>query len=64
MQNIEIRLSHERSLSEHIGLRVQTTLSINPSALAADPETVSWHPHSPSKQSINTNASLTLFLKK
>lgn len=64
VQNIEIRLSHERSLSEHIGLRVQTTLSINPSALAADPETVSWHPHSPSKQSINTNASLTLFLKK
>ena len=63
VQNIELRLRKDWSLSEHCGLKLQGTLSINPSALAADKTTAQWHPKAPDYQSINANIGIGIYLK-
>ena len=63
VQNIELRLRKDWSLSERCGLKLQGTLSINPSALAADKSTARWHPKSPDYQAINTNIAIGVYLR-
>jgi hypothetical protein len=61
--NIELRLRKDWSLSEHCGLMLQGTLTINPYELAADPSTAQWKPLTPHRQAINTNICLGVYLK-
>lgn len=63
VQNIELRLRKDWSLSAHCGMMLQGVFSINPSALAADRSTAEWHPAFPYEQSINTNIALGFYLK-
>lgn len=63
VQNIELRLRKDWSVHERIGLMLQGTLGINPSALAADKTTAEWHPKSPDNQSINANIGIGIYLK-
>ena len=63
VQNIELRLRKDWSLSEHCGMMIQGVLSINPSALAADKHTAEWHPSDPGAQSVNANIALGVYLK-
>ena len=63
VQNIEVRLRKDWDISEHCGLQLQGTLSINPSAIAADKTSVEWHPTHPGNQTINTNIGLGIYLK-
>ena len=61
--NIELRLTKDWSLSEHCGLALHGTMSINPWAIANDRTTVEWHPTQPWNQSINANLGATVYLK-
>lgn len=61
--NIELTLRKDWSVSEHCGLKIQGTVSINPSALAADKSTAEWHPKAPGAQSINANIGFGVYLK-
>ena len=63
VQNIELRLRKDWSLSAHCGMMLQGTFAINPSALAADRSSAEWHPANPYGQSINTNITLGFYLK-
>lgn len=63
VQNIELRLRKDWSVSEHCGLMLQGLLAINPSALADDKKTAEWHPTSPSNQAINANITFGVYLK-
>ncbi len=61
--NIDLRLRKDWSLSKHCGLMLQGQLTINPTMLAADTQTAQWHPYTPSKQTINANLSVGVYLK-
>lgn len=66
VQNVEVRLIYDWSLRKHLGLRLMSALSINPSGLAANGESASWHLRDTklfNQQCINTNVSLCLYLK-
>lgn len=63
VQNIEIRLRKDWSVSTHCGMMIQGTLSVNPSAIAADKSSVTWYPSYPFEQSINANLGLGIYLK-
>lgn len=63
VQNIELRVSKAWDLSTHCGMMVQGTVSLNPSALAADKTTIAWHPLSPGRQSLNANIGLCVYLQ-
>ena len=63
VQNIELRLRKDWDIHPRLGLMLQGMLSINPSALAADKSTAEWHPSAPTKQSINANLSVGIYLK-
>lgn len=63
VQNIEVRLRKDWSVSERCGLMIQGQLSINPSALAADKTTAQWKPEYPFEQSINANIAFGVYLK-
>lgn len=63
VQNIELRLRKDWSLHERCGLMLQGTLSINPSALAADKTTAQWHPLAMTNQSVNANLTVGVYLK-
>lgn len=63
VNNIEVRLSKDWSLSEHCGMMLQGTLAVNPSALAADRSTARWNPREPRNQSVNANLTLGVYLK-
>lgn len=61
--NIEVRLRKDWSISEHCGLMLTGQLTCNPFALAADKTTAEWHPTHPSRQAINANLSVGVYLK-
>lgn len=63
VQNIEVRLRKDWSVSERCGLMIQGQLSINPSALAADKATSQWKPEFPFEQSVNANIAFGVYLK-
>lgn len=63
VQNLQVRLTKDWSLSEHCGIQLLGTMAINPSALAADRSTAEWHPTSPGNQSINLNIGAKVYLK-
>ena len=63
VQNIEVRLRKDWSVSERCGLMLQGQLSINPSALAADHTTSQWKPEFPFEQSVNANIAFGVYLK-
>ena len=63
VQNIELRLRKDWSMSELCGMMVQGQLSINPSAIAADKTTAEWHPNYPWEQAINANITFGVYLK-
>ena len=63
VQNVEVRVRKDWSLSERCGLKLLGALSINPTALANDRTTAQWHPTHPSKQSINVNLAVGVYLK-
>ena len=63
VQNIELRLRKDWSVSERCGLMVQGQLSINPSALAASKIAAEWHPDFPWEQAVNANITFGVYLK-
>lgn len=63
VQNIEIRLRKDWSLSEHCGLFVKGVFAVNPSAIAADPTSVKWLPLTPANQALNANLAVGVYLK-
>ena len=63
VNNLEVRLAKDWSLSEHCGLKLQGVLAINPSLLAADRSTAKWHPRAPWDQSVNVNIAAGVYLK-
>jgi len=63
VQNVELRLRKDWSVSDRCGLMIQGVLCINPSALAADKKTAEWHPKEPFNQSINANIAFGVYLK-
>ena len=64
VQNIELRLRKDWSVSEHCGLMLQGQLCVNPSAIAADKSTAQWKPYSPDYQSVNANVTFGVYLIK
>ena len=63
VQNVEVRARKIWGLTEHCGLKLQGTLSINPHLLADDLSSAQWHPLNPGGQSVNANIALGVFLK-
>ena len=63
VQNIEVRLRKDWSLHERCGLMLQGSLSINPSALAADKKSYQWDFTNPMEQSVNANLAVGVYLK-
>ena len=63
VQNIELRLRKDWSVSERCGLMVQGVVCVNPSALADDKTSYKWDPKNPSNQSINANIAFGVYLK-
>lgn len=63
VQNIELRLRKDWSVSERCGLMVMGVVCINPSAIAADKQSVEWHPKTPFGQSINANIAFGVYLQ-
>ena len=63
VQNIEVRLAKEWSLSTHCGMKLQGVLSVNPSALAADRDSGKWLPDTPENQSVNANIGVSVYWK-
>ena len=63
VQNIEVRLRKNWSVSERCGMMIQGQLSINPSALAEDHTTAQWKPEFPFEQSVNANIAFGVYLK-
>ena len=63
VNNLEVRLAKDWSLSEHCGLKLQGVLAINPSLLAADRSNAKWHPRAPWDQSVNVNIAAGVYLK-
>lgn len=63
VNNIELRLRKDWSLSEHCGIALQGQLTLNPSVLAHDKTTAEWHPKNPGRQAINANIGLIVYLK-
>ena len=63
VQNIEVRLRKDWSVTERCGLMIQGLLSVNPSALAADKATTQWNPYDPWLQGVNANIAFGVYLK-
>ena len=63
VQNIELRLRKDWSVSERCGLMLQGQLGINPSALAADKTTAQWKPKDPGSQAVNANLAFGVYLQ-
>ena len=63
VNNVELRLRKDWSVSEHCGLMLQGQLCINPSAIAADKSSVKWNPTNPGNQSVNANIAFGVYLK-
>ena len=63
VNNVELRLRKDWSVSEHCGLMLQGQLCINPSAIAADKSSVKWNPTNPGNQSVNANIAYGVYLK-
>ncbi len=63
VQNIELRLRKDWSVSERCGLMLQGQLGINPSALAADKTTAQWKPKDPGSQAVNANIAFGVYLQ-
>ena len=63
VQNIELRLRKDWSVSDHCGLMVMGVVCMNPSAIAADKQSVEWHPKTPFHQSINANIAFGVYLR-
>lgn len=63
VQNVEVRLRKDWSVSAHCGLMLEGQVVINPSAIAADPSSASWKPYDPGNQSINANLAFGVYLK-
>lgn len=62
VQNVEVRFRKDWEVTNRCGMMLQGTLSINPSALAADRNSYQWDPLSPSGQSVNANISFGVYL--
>lgn len=63
VQNVELSLRKTWDAGEHCGLMLQGTVSVNPSALAADKASYKWDPKNPWSQSINANIAFGVYLK-
>ena len=63
VQNIDMRVRKDWTVSEHCGMMLQGELSINPSALAADKSSLPWRPFFPFRQSVNVNLAFGVYLK-
>lgn len=61
--NIDIRLRKDWSLCERCGLLLQGQFSMNPTLLAADPQSARWLPFEPAGQTVNANLSVGVYLK-
>jgi len=64
VQNIELRLRKDWTVSSHCGIMVQGQLCINPSAIAFDRNSIRWDPDNPEGQSINANITFGVYLIK
>ena len=63
VQNVELTLRKDWNVSDHCGIMIQGTVSVNPSGLAADNTTYEWHPESPGAQTVNANIGFGVYLK-
>lgn len=61
--NIDIRLRKDWDLNKYFGLMLMGQVTVNPDAIAADKNTIYWHPSDPGKQSINANIGCGIYLK-
>ena len=61
--NIDIRLTKNWDVSTHCGLMLQGQVTINPSELAANPQSAQWKWKDPFGQAINANLAFGVFLK-
>lgn len=63
VNNIDVRLRKDWSVSERCGLMIEGQVMLNPSALADDRSTAEWHPENPFHQSVNANIAFGVYLK-
>lgn len=63
INNIDVRLRKDWSLSPHCGLMLMGQLCINPYALAVDLSSAAWNPSSPHRQAVNANIAVGVYLK-
>ena len=63
VQNVELRLRKDWSVTERCGMMLQGQITINPSALAANKKSVEWHPDYPWEQAVNANVTFGVYLK-
>ena len=63
VNNIELSLRKDWSVSAHCGIALKGDFYLNPSALAHDKTTAEWHPKDPGRQAINANIGMIVYLK-
>ena len=63
VNNVELRLRKDWTVSERCGLMLQGQVVLNPSAIAADKSSVQWKPLYPFYQSVNANISFGVYLR-
>lgn len=63
VNNVELALTKDWSVSKHCGMALFGKLVVNPSAIARDKSSVEWHPKTPGNQSVNANIGLQVYLK-
>ena len=63
VNNVELRLRKDWTVSERCGLMLQGQVVLNPSAIAADKSSVQWKPTYPFYQSVNANIAFGVYLK-
>lgn len=63
VNNVELSLTKDWSVSTHCGMALFGKVVVNPSAIARDKSSVQWHPDSPGNQSVNANIGFQVYLK-
>ena len=63
VQNLEVRLYKDWAVGSHCGIQLLGRVSVNPSLIAADKNSVQWHPDNPGGQSVNANVGVSVYLK-
>ena len=61
--NVELQLRKDWEVHPLIGVMLMGQVTVDPSSIASDKNTIYWHPANPAKQSINVNIACGVYLR-